>query len=336
MRRSPEGRGLPRGREGFTLIEIVIAMAILGIVLLATFSFFNSQHKSYTVQNAVAQLQESVRGGMLYMEDDLRNAASIPGLNLSLPPELFGGSVPVSLASGLGVADGGTNGPDTIYLISLQSGQTTLGPNTGEAIPVQADTDVVSVQDWQAGDLAIVYDGTNASIVFVTGVQESPTRFNHHPISGSIFGTNKLGYNYAEGANVARIRYSGYAIDNSVPAHPRLVRRYLDNNATLVADIVADDIEDMQVLLGVYDNTTGALDEHDGSYFTGANAAKLASVRQVRIQLVGRVASPDPAWSEGPYYNLRYNRTGGITGYNNHRRRPIEQIIYLRNTGARQ
>jgi Tfp pilus assembly protein PilW len=316
----------------------MIALAILAIALTAVFSSFSSQQKSYIVQNAVAQLQESVRGGMLYMEDDLRSAASVPGLNLSLPPELFGGSVPVSLASGLGVADGGASGPDSIYLISLQSGQTTLTGNTsGVAVAVQADTDVASVADWQAGDLAIVYDGTNASIVFVTGVQESPTRFNHHPIAGSIFGQNKLNYEYGAGTNVARIRYSGFSIDSSTPAHPRLVRTYLDNNANLTSDIVADDIEDMQVLLGVYDNTTATITEHDGSYFTGANASKLASVRQIRIQLVGRVASPDPAWNEGPYYNARYNRTGGIDNavYGHHRRRPIEQIIYLRNTGAR-
>jgi hypothetical protein len=57
----------------------------------------------------------------------------------------------------------------------------------------------------------------------------------------------------------------------------------------------------------------------------------LANVRQIRIQLVGRTASPDPAWNEGPYFTARYNRTGGITGYDHHRRRPIETVIYLRN-----
>jgi hypothetical protein len=155
-------------------------------------------------------------------------------------------------------------------------------------------------------------------------------------MTGTIFGQNKLNYDYGVGTSIARIRWSGYSIDSSTPGHPRLLRTYLDNNANFTSDIVADDIEDMQILLGIYDNTTGAITEEDGSYFTGANASKLASVRQIRIQLVGRMASPDPAWTEGPYYDARYNRTGGITGYDHHRRRPIEQVIYLRNTGAGQ
>jgi prepilin-type N-terminal cleavage/methylation domain-containing protein len=336
VNRVSDNRELLRGRGGFTLIEIMIAVAILSIALAAVFSTFDSQHKSYVVQNGVAQMQENVRGGMLYIEDELRNAASIPSLNLSLPPALFGGSVPISLVSGLGVADGGVGGPDGIFIISLQSGQTTLASNSGESVPVQADTDVASLEGWEAGDLAIVYDGTNASFVFVTGVQDSPTRFNHHSIAGSIFGQNKLNYDYGVGTSVARIRYSGYSIDNSTPAHPRLLRTYLDNNANFTSDIVADDIEDMQLLLGIYDNTTGAITEKDGSWFTGANASQLASVRQIRIQLVGRMASPDPAWTEGSYYNARYNRTGGIAGYDHHRRRSIEQVIYLRNTGVRE
>ena len=342
MNRTSGKRDRLRGRGGFTLIEIIFAMVILSIALAAVFSTFNSQHKSYVVQNAVAQMQENVRGGMLYMEDDLHNAASIQSLSLSLPPELFGGSVPVSLASGLGVADGDVDGPDGIFLVSLQSGQTTLASSAGVSVGVSDSLDVTSVEGWQAGDIALVYNGTAASFVFVTGVQESPTRLTHNSGSAAAgifdeYNNNKLGATYDTGTSVARIRYSKYSIDYSIPEHPRLIRTYLDNSAHFTFDIVADDIEDMQVRLGVYDNATGSIMEYDGSYFVGANASKLASVRQVRIQLVGRTASADPAWNEGPYYNTtRYNRTGGITGYDHHRRRPLEQVIYLRNTGARE
>ncbi len=121
MNRASDDRELLRGRGGFTLIEIVFALVILSIALAVVFSTFNSQHKSYIVQNAVARMQENVRGGMLYMEDDLRNAASVPSLTLNLPPELFGGTAPVSLVAGLGVTDGGPNGPDGIFVVSLHA-----------------------------------------------------------------------------------------------------------------------------------------------------------------------------------------------------------------------
>ncbi len=332
VNRVPDNRKLLRARGGFTLIEIMIALVILSIALAGVFSTFNSQHKSYIVQNAVAQMQENVRGGMLYMEDELRNMATSQARNLTLtlPASLFGLPGNIAVKSGLGVADGGSSGPDSIFLLTLQSGQTALTSNSGESVPVQADTDVESVEGWQAGDIVIVYNNNNASIVMVTGVQESPTRFNHHPLDNTIFGTNKLGYDYGVGTSVSRIRFSGYSIDSTTPGHPRLVRSYFDNNGLPASDIVADDIEDMQVLAGVLDPMTGTVTEYHYSEIVGDDT-KLRNVRQIRIQLVGRTASPDPAWNEGPYYNPRYNRTGGITGYDHYRRRPIETVIYLRN-----
>jgi prepilin-type N-terminal cleavage/methylation domain-containing protein len=348
VNRGSGNRELLHCRGGFTLIEIIFALVILSIALAAVFSTFNSQQKSYVVQNAVAQMQESVRGGMLYMEDDLRNAASIPSLNLSLPPELFGGSVPVSLVSGLGVADGGANGPDGIFVVSLQSGQTTLASEAGVSVGVSDSLDVTSVEDWQVGDIALVYNDTIASFCFITGVQESPTRLTHNSGSSSAgifddYNNNKLGTSYSAGTSVSRIRYSGYSIDSSTPEHPRLIRTYLDNTAHFTFDIVADDIEDMQVRLGVYDNVTGIITWRDGSHFT-TTPSDLAKVRQMRIQLIGRTSIADPSWDEGPYYNrddegpnsTGFNRSTGITGYDHQRRRPIEQVIYLRNTGARE
>jgi prepilin-type N-terminal cleavage/methylation domain-containing protein len=352
VNRGSDNRDLLRDRGGFTLIEIIFALVILSIALAGVFSTFNSQHKSYIVQNEVAQMQESVRGGVLYMEDDLRNAACIPSLNLSLPPELFGGTVPISLVSGLGVADGGVNGPDGIFVVSLQSGLTSLASSAGVSVGVSDSLDVTSVQDWQAGDIAIVYNDTAASFVFITGVQDSSTRLNHNSGSSAsgifdAYNNNKLGANFDAGTSVAKLRYSRYAIDSSTPEHPRLVRTYLDNTAHFTSDIVADDIEDMQIRLGVYvfDNVTGTgtITWRDGDHFI-STPSDLARVRQVRIQLVGRTSSADPSWDEGPYYDrddegpnsTGFNRSTGITGYEHHRRRPIKQVIYLRNTGAVQ
>ena len=341
VNRAPGNRDLLRARGGFTLIEIMIALTILSIALAAIFSTFNSQHKSYIVQNAVAQMQENVRGGMLYMEDDLRNAASNPALD-NLPPVqkgVFGGTEDIYIVSGIGLSDGGANGPDSIFLVSTVSGQegrTTLQSTPGESIGYAADTDVTSTEGWQIGDIAFCYDDRYAKLLYITNVQNSPTRLNHHGMDGSSwFDNNKLEYPFEAGSTTCvRARLSGYFIKNNpTTGHPQLVRTFFDNAANLTTDsweIVADDIEDMQVLFGVFDPATGAIAEYDGSHFN-ANPSELKKVRQIRIQLVGRTASPDPAWNEGPYYNPRYNRTGGITGYDHNRRRPIETVIYLRN-----
>ena len=321
------------GRGGFTLIEMMIALAIMAIALTAIFSSFSFQHKSYVTQNAVAQMQQSVRGGLAFMEGDLRNAASVPSTNINIPSQLFGGSVPTSLVSGLGIKDGGANGSDNIYIISLIGGDTYLQKAPGQSVLNSSEAEVSDVTGWAIGDFGIIYDATNADMFFTTQVQASPTKLQHNP-AGSIFSDNKFTHNYASGTRIARIRYSGYSIDSSTnPAHPVLVRWGVDNTGTMISEIVAEDIEDMQVLLGVYDNAAQTITEHGGDWFTGGNAAQLANVRQVRIQLVGRSPMADAAWNEGAYYNTRYNRTWGAGGYDHHRRRPLEQIIHIRNAG---
>jgi len=64
--------------HGFTLIEILIAMAITGIVSAAIFTAFQSQQKSYVVQEGVAVMQQNLRAGMDMMVREIRMAGYDP------------------------------------------------------------------------------------------------------------------------------------------------------------------------------------------------------------------------------------------------------------------
>ena len=59
---------------GFTLIEILIAMAITGIVSTAIFSAFQSQQKSYVTQEDVVVMQQNLRVGIDMMVREIRMA----------------------------------------------------------------------------------------------------------------------------------------------------------------------------------------------------------------------------------------------------------------------
>lgn len=65
-------------KHGFTLIEILIALAISGIVSTALITTFLSQQKSYVVQENVAGMQQNLRGGMEIMTGEIR-LAGYPG-----------------------------------------------------------------------------------------------------------------------------------------------------------------------------------------------------------------------------------------------------------------
>lgn len=59
---------------GFSLIELLIAIAISGIVLGAVSSLFIMQNKSYSVQEQVAEMQQNARAAMDIMTREIRMA----------------------------------------------------------------------------------------------------------------------------------------------------------------------------------------------------------------------------------------------------------------------
>jgi prepilin-type N-terminal cleavage/methylation domain-containing protein len=59
-------------QEGVTLIELLIALAIFGIVMGAIYRLFIGQTKAYTVQDQVIEVQQTVRSTMDLLLRDLR------------------------------------------------------------------------------------------------------------------------------------------------------------------------------------------------------------------------------------------------------------------------
>lgn len=73
-------------RTGFTLIELLVAMVVSLVVLFATLQLFENSQRSYVVQENVAEMQQNVRIGKLFLERDLRMAGA------GIPDFSFGGN----------------------------------------------------------------------------------------------------------------------------------------------------------------------------------------------------------------------------------------------------
>jgi prepilin-type N-terminal cleavage/methylation domain-containing protein len=61
-------------QKGITLIELLIALVICGMVVAATYRLFIAQNKAYIVQDQVADVQQNIRSVMELMVRDLRMA----------------------------------------------------------------------------------------------------------------------------------------------------------------------------------------------------------------------------------------------------------------------
>ncbi|MBN1626085.1 MAG: prepilin-type N-terminal cleavage/methylation domain-containing protein [Deltaproteobacteria bacterium] len=64
--------------KGFTLIEILVAVAISGIVMAGIYSAYYSQQRSHEVQEQVVTIHQNLRAAMFFMEREIRMAGLDP------------------------------------------------------------------------------------------------------------------------------------------------------------------------------------------------------------------------------------------------------------------
>ncbi len=75
---TPFGKSIMNNRSGFTLVELLISMTLVALVMTAVYSTYQSQQKTYVVQNQMAAMQQNARAAMFYMERELRMAGCDP------------------------------------------------------------------------------------------------------------------------------------------------------------------------------------------------------------------------------------------------------------------
>lgn len=64
--------------KGFTIVEILVAVAISGIVMAGIYSAYYSQQRSYETQEKVVAIQQNLRAAMYFMEREIRMAGLDP------------------------------------------------------------------------------------------------------------------------------------------------------------------------------------------------------------------------------------------------------------------
>jgi prepilin-type N-terminal cleavage/methylation domain-containing protein len=65
-------------RNGFTVIEVMIAMAISSVLVAAVYQTFHSQQRSYTMQSEAAAMEQNLRGSLYLLTRELRSAGYNP------------------------------------------------------------------------------------------------------------------------------------------------------------------------------------------------------------------------------------------------------------------
>lgn len=71
---------LKKGAEqrGFSLVEVLITLAISGVLMIAIYSAFKTQQDSYLAQDQVVEAQQNIRAGLLVTTHEIRMAGYDP------------------------------------------------------------------------------------------------------------------------------------------------------------------------------------------------------------------------------------------------------------------
>jgi len=102
-----------RNNTGYTLIEILIAMAISGVVLTGIYQTYTNQMRTNNTQNQIVDMQQNIRVAMIFMEKEIRIAGLNPsGLADSGIDVATADMITVSVDTTGGQADGRDNNRD--------------------------------------------------------------------------------------------------------------------------------------------------------------------------------------------------------------------------------
>ena len=345
-------------QHGFSLVELLISMAIASIVGLAGYVIFSSSNWSYKVQEDVSEAQQNVRVAMERFAGDVRTA----GFGLPDPPFSFtftnlsatSPTLPNPLTSPVTVTNS-TTGPDTITILGI-------GYEAGELSGTNA-----------SGQIYICYEKTTNDEKLIGADSKVVPNRQYISVGGAIFitldtnstdtgtcngaGTAKLPLSlpatldraYQAGTVVYIIQAVQYTIATDLPgcsnSNPCLVSRdytMLRGGSTPGArEVLAENIEDIQFAHGIDESPRdGKID-----YSSGYDAADFSndptddsSIIAVRANIVAKTRNQDPKGATGfksqcfedrPVDAGTTNCTGAVSdGY---RRRTLTKIMKLRN-----
>jgi type IV pilus assembly protein PilW len=77
-----------RNNKGYTIVELLVAMALAGAVMAAVYTAYDSQQKGYLLNEQIVDAQQNLRAAMFLMERDLRMAGYDPNKTNPLGAEI--------------------------------------------------------------------------------------------------------------------------------------------------------------------------------------------------------------------------------------------------------
>ncbi len=210
-----------KNRKGFTLVEVLVALTLLGVVMGTVCQIFLSQADAYKTQARITQRQQRLRAALEIIARDFRSAG-YPALDPSFLagltawiPDSFIPRVPQTVSlSGVATLTPGGNNPDILSLLIVFSGDT--NPTTLSQGALAGDTFIQlglntseTIAQYITSDL--VYIGKPPEVAQIDKISGSTLIIDTDPV---LPGNQGLRRAYGPGTEVGEISLVSYAVFN--------------------------------------------------------------------------------------------------------------------------
>lgn len=203
-----------RGERGFTIIEMMISMLIMVGITGVIFSLVDPGRGAYRTQPEVSDMQQRLRVGSTFLNDDLIMAGAGAPAGGALMGSLMNFFAPVQPyrigMTGSDITAGVFYRPDVISVMYIPSNapQTTLSdamPQPSSELKVNAQPNCPAGNElcgFLSGQRILIFDESGAyDDMTLTAVQTSALHLQHnHSVAG-----NTLSKKYGAGAQVAQV-----------------------------------------------------------------------------------------------------------------------------------
>ncbi len=280
-----------KNKDGFTLVEMLVAIAIMGIAFAGISITFQSQTRSFSMQEQVSSMQIGGALALSRMAQEIR---------------MSGYGLPAGVAAVSTATDGASGASDSITIVTNLSASSFTSQAIGAGATDIFLDDVSSYSGLSTGTALIILDPQRALIT--TGNFASTDAGNSKIIlqTGVTTTIPQGGYVGVTAGNIS------YSIDTTDPAHPFLSRN---------GEVLSEDVEDLQIAYGEDDNLDGQVDAWRNVPTVNDNVVAL------RVSIVARARYPE----QGTSYSVGALENGNAHGPDNYRRRVYSTTIKLRN-----
>jgi len=315
-------QGLPaRSTAGFTIIELLVAIAIGLIIMASLFRTFKVQQDSYVMQDQISAMQQNLRAAMHLITRDLQMAGYYTNFDGNYITMDWNGDKTVDASEQnrrpLILARNGATArdPDEIVIVkaSREEGRLLKGGESaaGTSINVNWDFEIKTYG-------VLIKNDLSRAELFRLGGGGTLERSLNESYSGDA-STPSLS------DRIHRADIVIYRVDDSNPSRPCLVRRNLGSDNGF--QTVAENIENLQFRYLLKDGVTWVQDP----------GLSQNNVRAVEVLLVARTAFPQRGYRDTNTYTFGTGAT--VESYTpqgderQYRRRVLTTLVKTRNIG---